>query len=140
MPLVPPEAATPALERFAARALAHLGEPADRTVHLVQFGDLPAMQDELAALVVAGEKRATAASLWELEAAGEPLPQPGDLLLVTDSRATPVCLTRTVQVDVVPFDEVTAEFAHMEGEALRQIIAAYFSRIPWRTKEVCPST
>lgn len=80
------------------------------------FGDNEALADALADLVLEGTKCATAGSLWSFEREGKPLPRPGDLSVVTRWAGTPLCIIETVQVDVVPFDEVTAEFAAVEGE------------------------
>lgn len=80
------------------------------------FGSGGAMADELAALVLAGRKRATAGAAWSYEAEGEELPQPGDFSVITDGSGTARCIIRTTGVEVVPFDEVSAEFAATEGE------------------------
>jgi uncharacterized protein YhfF len=80
------------------------------------FGDSDAMADELGQLVVAGTKRATASSVWSFEAEGRAPPRPGDLSVVTDAAGRPMCIIETVQVDVLPFDDVSAEFAAIEGE------------------------
>jgi uncharacterized protein YhfF/predicted enzyme related to lactoylglutathione lyase len=80
------------------------------------FGDSEELADDLAALVLAGTKRATAGAVWSYEAEGKALPRPGDLSVVTDWAGIPVCVIETIQVDVVPFDAVTAEFASVEGE------------------------
>lgn len=80
------------------------------------FGDSEALADELAALVLRGVKRATASSLWSFEGAGKRLPQPGDLSIVTGGAGQPLCVIRTEAVEVLPFREVTAEFAAIEGE------------------------
>ncbi|HSC06980.1 MAG TPA: ASCH domain-containing protein [Steroidobacteraceae bacterium] len=80
------------------------------------FGDSQELADSLVKLVLAGVKRATAGSLWSFEAEGKRLPQPGDLSIVTNWAGTPLCVIETVAVDVVPFSEVTAEFAATEGE------------------------
>ena len=80
------------------------------------FGDSPELADELLDLVLAGRKTATAGAVSEYEAGGEALPQVGDLAVVTDGAGTPRVVLRATQVDVVPFDEVTAEHAALEGE------------------------
>ncbi len=80
------------------------------------FGDTPDMADELAAQVVDGHKTATASALADYEAAGEPLPQRGDLFIVVDGRGEPRALIRTKTVRVVPFAEVDADHAAAEGE------------------------
>lgn len=91
------------------------------------FGDGAAMADELAALVLQGTKRATAGALWAFEAEGEALPRPGDLSIVTDGSGTPRCVIETLSVEVVPFRDVTAAFAHTEGEGDRSL--AYWRRV-----------
>jgi uncharacterized protein YhfF len=80
------------------------------------FGDSTAMADELAALVLQGVKRATAGSVWSFEASGKRLPAPGDLSIVTDGAGRPLCVIETLAVEVVPFDQVDAAFAAVEGE------------------------
>lgn len=80
------------------------------------FGDNPEMADELASLVVAGTKTATAAALADYESADEPLPRSGDLFIVLDGAGAPRALIRTTGVRVVPFDEVDAAHAAAEGE------------------------
>jgi uncharacterized protein YhfF len=91
--------------------------------------------DTCARLVAAGRKRATAASLAELEAAGDPLPGPGDLAVVTDWAGEAVAVIRTVRVTIVPFGEVTEDFARSEGEGdlslawWREAHRAYYIRV-----------
>ncbi len=80
------------------------------------FGDNPALADELLGLVLDGRKRATATAMAELETTGEPRPVPGDLSILLDGAGHPRALIRTTDVDVVPFDEVTEEFAALEAE------------------------
>jgi uncharacterized protein YhfF len=80
------------------------------------FGDSEAMAAELAELVLRGTKRATAGALWSYEAEGQRLPQSGDLSIVTDWSGRPLCVIQTQSVEVVPFREVTSEFAAAEGE------------------------
>ena len=85
------------------------------------FGDSPELADELLELVLAGRKTATAGAVADYEAAGEALPQVGDLSVVTDGAGTPRVVFRATQVDVVPFDEVDAEHAALEGEGDRSL-------------------
>ncbi|HEY9495044.1 MAG TPA: ASCH domain-containing protein [Intrasporangium sp.] len=80
------------------------------------FGATPEQADQLLALVLAGIKTATSGALWDYEAEGEQLPTPGALGIVTDGRAVPHALVVTTQVEIVPFDEVSAEHAYLEGE------------------------
>lgn len=80
------------------------------------FGDSEKLADELADLVLCGVKRATAGSLWSYEDQGVRPPRPGDLSIVTAWSGQPLCIIETQSVDVVPYNEVTAEFAAVEGE------------------------
>ena len=80
------------------------------------FGTGGEMADELAALVMAGAKRATAGALWSYEHEGDPLPQPGEYSVILDGADEARCIIRTDSVDVVPFEQVSVEFAAAEGE------------------------
>jgi len=118
-------------KRFAADAGSI--DPA-RFYEAFHFGDSEEMASTLADLVLKGTKRATAGSLWSFEHEGKALPQPGDFSVVTNWTGSPLCVIETVRVDVVPFNEVTAEFAAVEGEGdgslefWRQEHASSFSR------------
>jgi uncharacterized protein YhfF len=98
------------------------------------FGDSPEMADALLALVVSGQKRATASLAQSYSDEGAPLPEVGALSVVLDGAGEPAALIRTSQVDVVPFDDVDATFARDEGEGdgsldyWRAAHRAYFER------------
>ena len=100
-----------ASEWGAARHAADLGTPAAWS-----FGDSPDLADDLVALVLRGDKTATASAAWEYEVDDEPLPAPGDLSIVLDGSGEPQALIRTTEVTVVPFDAVSTDHAHREGE------------------------
>lgn len=85
------------------------------------FGATSEQADELLALVLSGTKTATAGALWDYEAEGEELPAPGALGIVTDGRGVPHALVVTTEVEIVPFDEVSAEHAYLEGEGDRSL-------------------
>jgi len=118
-------------ERFSATAG---GVDATRFYEAFYFGDNEELANSLADLVLTGTKRATAGSVWSFEHEGKHAPRPGDLSVVTNWAGSPLCVIETIQVDVVPFSEVTAEFAATEGEGdgsleyWRQAHASYFSR------------
>lgn len=80
------------------------------------FCDNEADANELAELVLAGTKRATAGLLWAYEQDGDPIPLVGDLSLITDWDGRARCVIRTTSVEVIPFGDVSAEFAAIEGE------------------------
>lgn len=108
-----------------AEAIGH--DPADRFYEAFHFDDNASSADELAALVLAGTKQATAALVWGFEAEGKPLPRPGDLSVVTLFSGKPVCVIETQGVEIVPFDEVDAQFAATEGEGDSSL--AYWQRV-----------
>lgn len=95
--------------------------PLDHPHHRIKpdafgFGGEPAVQDELAALVLAGTKRATTSLAVEFTSLGEPLPVVGDLSIVLRGDGTPVALIERTHVTTVPFEAVAAEYAAIEGE------------------------
>jgi uncharacterized protein YhfF len=85
------------------------------------FGDSPRLADELATLIMAGTKTATCAALWEYEADGEPLPQPGQLGILQDGAGRPLAVVQTVEMQIKPYDQVDAAFAYEEGEGDRSL-------------------
>lgn len=85
------------------------------------FGSTPEQADDLLALVLAGTKTATAGAQWDYEHEDEPLPRVGDLAILLDGSERPRALIEVVRVDVVPFDHVDAEHAHLEGEGDRSL-------------------
>ncbi len=91
-------------------------DPTPRFLEAFYFDDNEPSANELARLVIAGRKRATAALLWVHDAEHKRVPQPGDLSIVTDFSGAELCVIETTRVDIVPFAEVSAEFAAIEGE------------------------
>lgn len=85
------------------------------------FGATPEQADELIALVLDGTKTATASSQWDYEDEETSLPRVGDLSIVLDGSERPRALIEVMEVDVVPFDEVDAEHARLEGEGDRSL-------------------
>lgn len=86
---------------------------------VVAFGDGPALASELAALVAGGRKRATCSLLRTFAAGAETMPRVGDRVVVVDGEGNPVCIFRTVAVEVKPFIAVDDRFAWDEGEGER---------------------
>jgi uncharacterized protein YhfF len=80
------------------------------------YGDSPELSRELIELIRTGPKRAGTGLLWAYEAESEELPRVGDISIVVDHAHEPVLLTRITSVEVVPFSQVTADYAAMEGE------------------------
>lgn len=80
------------------------------------FGGEPALEDELAGLVLVGKKRATTSLAIEFTSLGEPLPVVGDLSIVLRGDGAPVALIERTHVTTVPFEAVDADYAAVEGE------------------------
>ena len=75
-----------------------------------------ALADELADLVLRGEKTATA-SIYDLyQINDEPIPQAGTFDVILDSQDRAVCIIEITKVSVLPFNKVSAEHAFKEGE------------------------
>lgn len=83
--------------------------------------------DDLANLVVRGEKTATASAyeLYKLE--NEPLPQAGSFDVILDSQDRAVCIIEITKVSVLPFNQVSADHAFKEGEGDKSL--AYWQRV-----------
>jgi uncharacterized protein YhfF len=109
-------------------------DASDRFYEAFHFDDNARDADALAALVLAGTKRATAGLLWVNEAEGKPLPKPGDLSVVTLFAGQPVCVIETLSIQIVPFSKVDADFAATEGEGdgslahWQRVHTAFFGR------------
>ncbi len=72
--------------------------------------------NELLRLVLIGQKKATASSLFSYEIEGECIPQVGDLRIVTDWEGVPRCVIETTQVTIIPFADITYDICKREGE------------------------
>jgi uncharacterized protein YhfF/predicted TIM-barrel fold metal-dependent hydrolase len=109
---VPPE-----FEDFwAASERARSGLDRSRFLEAFAFGDNEYLAGLLTPLVLSGAKRATASLVWTYEVTGKPKPKPGDLSIVTSWAKEPLCIIQTTEVAVVPFEEVSEDFARAEGE------------------------
>ncbi len=93
------------------------------------FGDSAEMADRLAALIQAGTKTATCSALWEYEAEDEEPPVVGEKCILLDGSEAPVCIIETTQVQIQPYNQVDAQFAHDEGEGDRTL--AYWRKVHW---------
>ena len=80
------------------------------------FGDSAALSEELLALIRSGRKRGGASLLWAHEADLDPVPSVGEIEIVVNHRNAPSLVTRITEVEVVPFNQVSAQFAAREGE------------------------
>jgi uncharacterized protein YhfF len=110
---------TPEIEAFWQAFARRSGITADYQV--VAFGDSPAMSTELAELVIAGTKRATASLARDYADGSLPMPAVGDLVVVVDGAGAPRCIWRTTEIEVKPLGAVDAQFAWDEGEGDRTL-------------------
>jgi uncharacterized protein YhfF len=89
---------------------------------VMELGSPGALREELNALVLAGQKTATAGLLMEdYEAEHEPLEHLGEQLVLVDDLGQPIALLEVDEVQVRPFASVPWEFADAEGEGFTSI-------------------
>ncbi len=98
------------------KSIGETPESSSKTYTAWHFCSTQPAADELAELVLKGEKRGTATSIWSLEAEEEPMPEVGDVSIITDWNGKAICIIKTVVLETVPFNEVTETFAAAEGE------------------------
>ena len=80
------------------------------------FCDNEESANNLAELVKQGVKRATTGLYYFYEVEGESLPKVGDLSIIIDWQGMAQCIIKTKKVTLLSFQEVTEEFAKIEGE------------------------
>lgn len=83
--------------------------------------------NQLADLVLQGQKTATASAYELYRTYGEELPQVGTFDVILDSRDQAVCIIEITKVEVVPFNKVSAGHAYKEGEGDRSL--AYWRQV-----------
>lgn len=93
------------------------------------FCDNEPCANELAALVLAGIKTATASLHWVYEVENEPLPKADQLDIVTNWAGEPQCIIEITDVWIAPFNEVDERQAYEEGEGDRSL--DYWRRVHW---------
>jgi uncharacterized protein YhfF len=113
--MLPKSNATEALWN-AYRAAAGIGPEVDYVVVAFCRAMDPQRATHLAALTLSGAKTATASLARDYGEGTEPLPAIGDHVVLTDGNLVPVCIWRTIEVQVKPMNEADAAFARAEGE------------------------
>ncbi len=86
-----------------------------------QFGDTPALADELLGLVLIGQKQATCELKHWFDSRNIPLPQIGNYWIITNSAGRPKAIIQTTKVDLCAVKEVDDQFAWDEGEGDRSL-------------------
>ena len=85
--------------------------------------------NDCAQLVVDCIKRATSTSLWWFETYIHPLPEIGNLAIVTDWNGAAKAVIQTTKIEHIPFNKITAEYAEIEGEGDKSL--AYWNKVHW---------
>jgi uncharacterized protein YhfF len=121
---------TTALEQFWDEAVRSHPELAGKHFYeAFSFGNTESMANKLAELVLRGEKTATSSLLWTIEQENKPLPQVGDYSIVTTWDKVPVCIMETIELRIIPFKDVDAQFAYDYGEGDRTL--AWWKKGMW---------
>jgi uncharacterized protein YhfF/GNAT superfamily N-acetyltransferase len=130
--LTPPPPVAQLIARL--RELGYELPPGSGPVRVDGYGDTPELSRELLDLIRYGDKRGGTGLWWGMQARGEDLPVVGGIEIVIDHQGEPALVVRTTRVEVLPYGEVTAEFAASEGEGDRTLASwrrdhwAYFGR------------
>ncbi|MBC8511231.1 MAG: ASCH domain-containing protein [Cryomorphaceae bacterium] len=85
--------------------------------------------DECAELVFNRIKQATAGSLWSYEKDNIEFPKKGDLFIITDWEGNAKAIIETTNIEQVPFNQITPEFAKTEGEGDKSL--SYWKKVHW---------
>lgn len=85
--------------------------------------------NKLAELVLKGIKRATASLYLVYEFENQDIPKVGDYSIITNWNGIAQYIIRTKKVDIVPYIDVTEEFAAKEGEGDKSL--EYWRRVHW---------
>jgi uncharacterized protein YhfF len=85
----------------------------------VRARDRKKLATELADLVLAEIKTATASLVRDYGDCREPIPKPGNFVMMLDGRGHPRFIWRTTEVTIKPLCEVDEAFAWYEGEGDR---------------------
>ena len=125
---------TPTVESLVAKLSAYGITLPQGPVHADGYGDSAELSKELLSLIRSGRKRAGTGLLWGYEHDREHIAKAGDIEIVFDHLREPALVTRIISSEIVPYREVTAEYAAIEGEGdgsleyWRKAHWAFFSR------------
>ena len=95
--------------------------PEHRDLRTFSLGSPGELQDELNALVLAGEKVATAGLLEDYVAEDEAVEEVGEHQALVDADGQVLAIVEITRVETVPFAEVSWEFAQAEGEGFTSV-------------------
>jgi uncharacterized protein YhfF len=91
------------------------------TPHLGRFGNSRESSDKLTDLILHADKRASTSLVWAWKAEGEVIPKTGELEVILDWDENPLGVMKYDEVYIIPFNEVTAEYAYDESEGDRTL-------------------
>jgi len=98
------------------QSLPPLNSLPDTYLEFFYFGTKPEHGRPVGDLVLSGMKTAADDILWRREAAQETPPEVGSFSIFHDGYEEPMGIIETTSFDIVPFNEVDAEFARAGGE------------------------
>ena len=78
--------------------------------------------DRLAKLVLDGIKTATASAYISYQIENESIPKAGSYSVVLYDSGEAACIIQTNKVNLVPFDEVSAQHSYKEGEGDKSLV------------------
>lgn len=104
-------------------------EASEKPAGSFSFGSTLEDAQEIAVLVLAGIKTATGSLLWSYESEGKPLPRAGDFWVITGGADNPICIIRDTDIQIIPYDRVTIDYAIDGGEG--DLTLECWRRIYW---------
>ena len=121
--------ALPSVESLISQFAAHGIALPQGPIRVDGYGDSADLSKELLGLIKSGRKQAGTGLLWAYEHDREPIAASGDIEIVVDHRNQPALITRIVSSEIVAFNEVSAEYAAVEGEGDGSL--AYWRKGHW---------
>ena len=85
--------------------------------------------NECADLVIEGIKQATSTSLWWFNKHNKPLPEAGNLYIITDWEGMAKAIVQTTKVEQVPYSDIDEAYARIEGEGDQSL--EYWRKAHW---------
>lgn len=112
--------------------LATIGEEpynTNKTYRTWHFCDNEQDANDLVKLVINCTKKATASLYLSYSAENEELPKEGDYNIIINWDGVAQCIIQTTNIDIVPYKDVTEEFAATEGEGDKSL--EYWRNCHW---------
>ncbi|GEN44399.1 ASCH domain-containing protein [Alkalibacillus haloalkaliphilus] len=100
------------------------------------FGSNEEQARELLDLVKSGDKTATCSLYRMYEVEDAPLPTEGEFNVITDWSGNPEAVTRTTDLDIIPFLAVPEDFAEKEGEGDKSYEYWHDAHVEFFTEEL----